>query len=119
MVPMTKFSCVARMSLIYYFNRHGERKVAKRPRKEFSSAKNHESESSDDEQDKANPYWSVDSRLYKDQLKEKWKEDKSEGDDDDEEIEEEMEQSGSEEEVREVTKQVNGDAAQARAEKLQ
>lgn len=39
MVPMTKFSCVARMSLIYYFNRHGERKVAKRPRKEFSSAK--------------------------------------------------------------------------------
>ena len=86
---------------------------------------NHESESSDDEQDKANPYLElvnslgVDSRLYKDQLKEKWKEDKSEGDDDDEEIEEEMEQSGSEEEVREVTKQVNGDAAQARAEKLQ
>ncbi|XP_078352383.1 U3 small nucleolar RNA-associated protein 25 homolog [Oculina patagonica] len=95
---------------------HEEGKKVKRPRKEFNPVKAHESESSDSEQESANPYLELvnslglDSGSYKDQLKEKWKEDESE-DDDDEDIEEEMEQVESEEDVEEVGNLVNGDAA--------
>lgn len=57
----------------------------------------------------------IKSGLHRDELKEKWKEDESEGDVD----EEEMEQVGSEENVSEVRKHVNGDIALTRPETLQ
>lgn len=57
----------------------------------------------------------INSGLHRDELKEKWKEDESEGDVD----EEEMEQVGSEENVSEVRKHVNGDIALTRPETLQ
>lgn len=82
---------------------------------------NHESESSDSEQENANPYLElvnslgINSGLYTDQLKEKWNKDESEGDEDDEE----MEQVESEKEVAEVRKHINGNIAPIRPEKFQ
>ena len=57
----------------------------------------------------------INSRLYTDELKGKWKENGSEGDDE----EEEMEQVESEEGFAEVRKHVNGDAASTRPEGFQ
>ena len=57
----------------------------------------------------------INSRLYTDELKEKWKENESEGDDE----EEEMERIESEKEIVEVRKHVNGDAALTRPETFQ
>ena len=57
----------------------------------------------------------INSSLYTDELKEKWKENESEGDED----EEEMEQVESEEEVAEVRKHVNGDIVSTRPEAFQ
>jgi len=57
----------------------------------------------------------INSGLYRDELKEKWIEDESEGDVD----EEEMEQVGSEENVSEVRKHVNGDIGLTRPETFQ
>ena len=54
----------------------------------------------------------INSRLYTDELKEKWQENKSEGDED----EEELEHIESEEEFAEVRKHVNGDVASTRPE---
>lgn len=78
-------------------------------------------ESSDTEQEIVNPYLElvnslgINSGLYRDELKEKWIEDESEGDVD----EEEMEQVGSEENVSEVRKHVNGDIGLTRPETFQ
>ena len=57
----------------------------------------------------------INSGLYRDDLKEKWKEDESEGDVD----EEKMEQVESEEDVSEDRKHVNGDIASTRPETFQ
>ena len=57
----------------------------------------------------------INSRLYTDELKEKWKENESEGDED----EEEVGQIESEEEVREVRRHVNGDIASTGPEAFQ
>ena len=57
----------------------------------------------------------INSGLYRDDLKEKWKEDESEGDVD----EEKMEQVESEEDVSEVRKHVNGDIKSTRPETFQ